>query len=80
MQLVKDGRLAKWIGKATIFRSPIRLGQWRFRRRAVSRRRHKNRETVSPTSVPQFKRLSGLVGLIHSWDGVPLRLGALILR
>ena len=30
MQLVNDGRLAKWIGKATIFRSPIRLRQWRF--------------------------------------------------
>jgi hypothetical protein len=31
MQLVKDGRLAKWIGEATIFRSPIRLRQRRFR-------------------------------------------------
>jgi hypothetical protein len=25
LQLIKDGRLAEWIGKATIFRPPIRL-------------------------------------------------------
>ena len=30
LQPIKDGRLAEWIGKATIFRPPIRCGDGDF--------------------------------------------------